>query len=507
MDHSDQTLDHNIRLEQTIGQLAQHDPKAKPWHEALVRLNSFDVDGAAALASQIITNGSDPRLVESVISAIASVAVRNQRYGPGFEAMSMRAADSGYPDHAYNAGNALSDRAASPSDYSLAERYYRQAYTETKDDGVRASSIANCAAITRDGSITGQPDWPGAVELYEKAAALGLVAGMFNAGNVCMWLVDQRQLAYAPRAAEWFKKTIAYVESGKSSVDPGGETDRTAVYESARIRLAEVYARGLVLEGDFDVCKMLLAPYLESSPHARWCYSTAFQKVMGEKKAKPSETAGGNWASVMKMMEWNVLSSTPFDYGKLRGVETKGDLLAIEAELGTSMTLIVMDCFVQTEFESFSVMIDLAYGHYEQLGHPCFIASRKGYFTTVEGNSYSVLFHIDGSEFTSVPIWPGATCAEILALVQLSEAERFVEATPDTENCIPILVNALSEGLELTGDGLPDALWIGAGENLCFPILSSKEPARLGVKVSCSEAELDEKFEAHRQARLARYIA
>jgi hypothetical protein len=170
------------------------------------------------------------------------------------------------------------------------------------------------------------------------------------------------------------------------------------------------------------------------------------------------------------------------------------------------MTLIVMDCFVQTEFESFSVMIDLAYGHYEQLGHPCFIVSRKGYFTTVEGSNYSVLFHIDGNDFTTVPIWPGATCSEILALIQLGEAERFVEATPDNENCIPILVNALSEGLELTGDGLPDALWIGAGDNLCFPILSSKEPGRLGVMVALSEAELDEAFEEHRQARLTRCI-
>ncbi|MGE8066172.1 hypothetical protein [Pseudomonas sp. NPDC089569] len=76
-------------------------------------------------------------------------------------------------------------------------------------------------------------------------------------------------------------------------------------------------------------------------------------------------------------MQWDVLSITPFDYGVVRGVSAEGDLLVLEAEPGFTMTLIVLDCFVHPQHESFSLMVDLASGHLDEVGHPCIINTQR----------------------------------------------------------------------------------------------------------------------------------
>lgn len=501
MPESNQSRDADVQLEALLGQLAQRDPSARAWHEAMTKLNAFEVDAAAALASEAIGNGLDHGLIEYVLGSINTVAVLNGIKGPGIEAMSTRAADSGHPEFAFNAGNYLIARAANPDDFRQAERYYQLAAEQSKDDATRAAAMVNSAAIVRDGSVTGQPDLPAALALYEQAAGLGLMAAMFNAGNVSLWLVDQGHVQLASGAAKWFEKAIGTVEEGITSVDQISEEVRMSIYASARLRLAEMHARELLPNASFSTCRTLLEPYLGKNPHARWVLNIALETQMCKSVVKPSSTAGGNWKSVLELMRWNVLSITPFDHGVVRGIAAKGDLLTIEAEPGSTMTLIVMDCFVHPQHESFSVMVDLAYGHLDELGHPCFITGNKGYFANVADTDYSLLFHIAGSEFTSVPVWPGATCSEVLALSGKPEAERFIDAAADVRNCIPILVNALDEGRTLAGDGLPVALWLGAGPSLRLPILSGKEPGRIGLHVTQSAQELEELINAQRQAR------
>ncbi|MGF6282126.1 TPR repeat protein [Pseudomonas frederiksbergensis] len=482
--------------------MARLDPNAKAWHEAILRLNAFDVEGAATLASAAIGNGLDARLVEYALGSINAVAVLNGIKGPGMEAMATRAADTGHPEFAFNAGNYVIARAATPDDFRRAEGYYKLAAKESKDDATRAAAMVNHAAIVRDGSVTGLPDFAAALTLYEQAANLGSMAGMFNAGNVSLWLVDQGHKQYAYRAAQWFEKAIEVVEKGSASAEQISDEVRMPLYGSARLRLAEMHARELLANASFTTCRSLVEPYLGKDPHAQWALNIAHETQMCKTAVVPATTAGGNWKSVLELMQWNVQSITPFDHGVVRGVSTKGDLLIIEARPGSTMTLIVMDCFVHPQHESFSVMVDLAYGHHDELGHPCFITGNKGYFANVGETDYSLLFHIVGDAFTSVPIWPGATCSEVLALSALPEADRFTDAAADVRNCIPILVNALGEGQALDGDGLPVALWLGAGPSLRFPILSGKEPGRIGLTVSQSEQELDELLNAQRQERI-----
>lgn len=501
MTHSDHSRQLDKQLEQLLGQLAQRDPKATPWHEALVKLIAYDVNGAAAIATKTFGNGLDHKLVDAIVSAISRVAVLNGIQGPAIEAMTIAAADAGVQDMAYNAGNYISDRAKKPADFKLAEKYYLKAYDDSSTASVRASAISNCAAIIREGEITGTQDWPAAVALYEKAAALDLLAGAFNAGNVSMWLVNTGHKDYAERAVKWFETVIDHVEQGKESVDLGGEEERLQLRRSASLALAELHARDLVPGASYQACKSLVAPYLETEPHARWCLSLATRTVMGKAKLKPSPTAGGNWKSVLEMMQWKVVSSTPFDYGDARGVSTKGDLLVVEACHGNAMTLVVMDTFVHPGIEAFSVMVDLACAHFEKLGWPCYIVGSKAFITEVNGYPYSILFRMAGDQFSTVPIWPGATCDDVLALGDMPEANRFAEEAIDADNTIPRFVNALDEGLELNGDGCPLAIWLRAGQNLRLPILSSKEPRRVGLIMTHTEAELEAHFEELRKMR------
>jgi len=502
MPESNHSRDADVRLETLLGQLAQRDPSAKAWHEAITKLNAFEVDAAAALASQAIGNGLDHGLIEYALGCINTAAILNGIKGPGIEAMATRAADSGHPEFAFNAGNYVIARAATPNDFRQAELFYQLAAEQSKDDATRAAAMVNRAAIIRDGSVTGQPDFPAALALYEQAADLGLMAAMFNAGNVSLWLVDQGQAQHAEGAAKWFEKAIGTVDEGIPCVDQITEEVRMSLYASARLRLAELHARDLLPDASFTRCRTLLEPYLGKDPHAQWALNIAHETLMCKSVVEPASTAGGNWKSVLELMQWKVLSINPFDHGEVRGVSTKGDLLVIEAGLGSTMTLIVMDCFVHPQHESFSVMVDLAYGHVDELGHPCFITGNKGYFANFVDTDFSLLFHLVGDEFTSVPVWPGATCSEVLALSLLPEADRFTDAAADVRNCIPILVNALDEGHALDGDGLPMALWLAAGPSLRFPILSGKEPERIGLNISQSEQELDELLKAQRRERI-----
>lgn len=492
-----------MQLEDLLGQLAQHNPAAKAWHEALVKLNAFEVEGAAVLANTAIGNGLDNGLVEYALSSINAVAVLNGIRGPAIEAMTIRAADSGFPELAFNAGNYLISHATTPEVFRQAEHYYRLAAEQSKDNATRAAAMVNHAAIVRDGSVSGHPDLVAALALYEQAANLGLMAAMFNAGNVSLWLVDQGHMQYADSAVKWFDKAIGTVEAGIPSSDQISDEVRMDLYASARLRLAEMHARELFPDASFTTCRTLLEPYLGKDPHAQWVLNTALEIQMCKSVVNPARTAGGNWKSVLGLMRWNVLSITPFDHGMVRGVAAKGDLLTIEAEPGSTMTLIVMDNFVHPQHESFSVMVDLAYGYFDELGHPCFITGSKGYFANVADTDYSLLFHIAGDEFTSVPVWPGATCSEVLALSVLPETNRFTDTAADVRNCIPILVNALDEGQALMGEGLPVALWLGAGPSLRLPILSGKEPGRIGLIISQSAQEIDDLLNAQRQDRLA----
>lgn len=498
MDQS-RTLD--TQLEQVLGQLAQRDAKAQPWHEALVKLNAFDVNGAATIAAKTIGNGLDKNLVESALATISRAAVRKGLQGAGIEAMTMKAADNGFHDMAFNAGNYAYDRATNPADFRLAEKYYLQAYEKSETDSVRAAAICNCAAIIREGDITGQKDWPAAVELYEKAAALDLLAGAFNAGNVSMWLANSEHKSYAVRAAKWFELVIDVVKHGKLSVDLGGEEERATLLKNSSMALAEIHARDLVPGASIVACQALLSPYIGIEPHAQWCLNLATETWMGKAIVAPSSTAGDNWKSVLEMMRWKVQSSTSFDYGDARGVPTKGAVLVIEADQSKTMTLVVMDTFVHPGTESFSVMVDLACAHFEELGHACHIVGSKAFFTDIAGNPYSVVFRMEGDQFSTVPIWPGASCLDVLALGEKPEVERFVENTIDANNTIPRYVNALDEGIELKGDGCPPSIWVGAGQNLRLSILSSREPKRIGLQIPYSEAELEAHFVETSKAR------
>ena len=492
-------------LEELTELEASVNPQAQLWHQAVKLLNAMDIDLAALKAAQACGPGLlDDHLADFVLNAISDQAVVNNISGPGIEAMWTRAAEFGRHDLAYNAANKLMDSAQTPSQYKLAARYYQRAIQNTPNVSVKASAITNYACIIRDGLITGHKDWLGAVALYEQAAQLQLLTAMYNAGNVLLWLVEGGEHHYADRAAEWFKKVIEYVATGQPTVDIGGEDLRRDMAMRANLRLASMVVFRFIKGADPEAAIGVVAPYLATNDYARWLVKKVYEYRLISSYVEPGHSAADNWAAILQLNGWLLKSSTPFDNGIIGGVEAKGHVLEFQQEEGESLTLVVIDAFTHPQFDALEVLKMLGSGLSTEMNCPIFMAGSKGFFVDVDGQNFSILHAAVADEFSLVPIWPGMSISDVLHALGEPVNRRFSDSRTDECNCIPILVNALDEGLHLDGKGIPCAIWLGSENELRFPILRAVEPQRQGLKISLSRKELQSALNQNLASRPSR---
>lgn len=504
--HNRETEAHYLKMLEELTELeAITQPHAKHWHQAVRLLNAMDIDGAALEASQACGPGLlEDHLADFVLDAISNQAVLNNICGPGIEAMWTRAAEFGRHDLAYNAGNRLMDSAQTPAQYKLAARYYQRAIQNTPNVSVRASAITNYAGIIRDGLITGHKDWLGAVALYEQAAELRLLTAMYNAGNVLLWLVEAGEHHYADRAAEWFRKVIEYVATGQPTVDIGGEALRGDMAMRANLRLASMLVFRFIKGADPEAAIDVVAPYLAINDYAKWLVKKVYEARLSSSYVQPGHSAAENWAAILQLNGWMLKSSTPFDNGIIGGVQAKGHVLDFQQEEGESLALVVIDAFTHPQFDALEVLQMLGSGLSTEMNCPIFMAGSKGFFIDVDGQNFSILHAVVADEFSLVPIWPGMTISDILQALADPESARFSDSRTDECNCIPILVNALDEGLHLDGKGIPCAIWLGSENELRFPILRAVEPQRQGLRISLSRNELQSALNQNLASRPSR---
>ena len=485
------------KLEEMARLEALVDPSIAPWQEVAKLLSDFDIEGAALKASQACGPGlGDNFLQKMILDQISNIAVMNDVKGPGIESMWASAAEFGYHIMAYNAANEIYQNAKSVDDYKLASRYYNIAFEKVKNPKILASAITNYAAIIRDGNITGKKDFLGAIELYEKAADMGLVNAMFNAGNVLLWLVEAGQSVYAERAEKWFLRVINVVESGTESLDLGGDVDRNGALIRAHLRLASMHLHDQLEHASQETFDQIIAKY-PGDDYAQWLVKSSHQKRLTHATLVPGANAGENWASVLQINGWTVNSSTPFDFEE-SGVTLE---IACDSDVDKTMIMMVFDYFNHPELDPESVAAYTALEHSRAMNCPVFYAGTKAYFVNLEDQMYSVLQVAYKGKFGVVPIWAGATACEVFDLLRVPLPSRFISGREDPNNCIPRLINALDEGITLDGTGLPNAIWIGADDVLCFPIHRADEPDRHGLTITHSIQDLEHAFEENLKNR------
>lgn len=198
----------------------------------------FDV--AAKLASEALDKSPTERtLLSATVAYVDSKAALANRFTAAVGRLLREATDRGFHEFAYNAANKLMGSARKVSDYEVAARYYQIAMAFGEEPRTQAAAHVNYCPIVRDGLITGEKDWPGAVEIYENAARMGLIKGMANAGNVCLWLTGAgREAEYGDRAARWFATAIDHFEERRPRVDMESDAELEEVITNCRLNLA-----------------------------------------------------------------------------------------------------------------------------------------------------------------------------------------------------------------------------------------------------------------------------
>ncbi|MGO0663587.1 hypothetical protein ACTO5A_23500 [Pseudomonas aeruginosa] len=454
-----------------------------PWRDALLSLQSGDVESAAELAAKAYSNGASLEDRRGVIDLISQVAIENRTHGHWYESLLLLAAEGGLSHCAYNVGNLISERATTPTDHALAQRYYKQAAINATDPATKASALVNSCVPIRDGLVTGKPDWERAVEIYEQAAELNLAVGMFNAGNVSCWLKEKGQFAYAARAEKWFTRLIDRVDAGGEFVDIGGAAEVHAAYQKAKKQLAELHAKDQVAVVDVDL--ILSAAQDETDQdRAAWLKTRGHEHRLRKTAVQAKPAAWENWLSVLSLMGWE-LAANP-EYLNLGPGTGDSRLLMFERNQGAPLVLAVVDLDEIESNGGVYRLVELVNDMKETHAGPCLAIGAKGLFVQItksEGySSYTVCVSSnDEGVISLIPIWPGATTDEVARIIG-GQSPVYGPNNTDEGNTIAILVNALGSGASVDGKSFPEAIYVNVGGYFNSPVFTVEEAISLGCQ-------------------------
>lgn len=472
----------------TMTHRSRSTPALSAWRDALLRLQDSGVEAAAEVAAKAFNNGASLEDREVVIDVISRVAIENQNHDHWYETLLLQAAEGGLSRCAYNVGNLITQRAATPADHALANRYFTQAAKHSTDPATKASALVNSCVPIRDGLVTGQPDWKRAVEIYEEAANLNLAVGMFNAANVSCWLKDKGEFAYAARALHWLNKLIAKVDAGESFIDIGGESEVLEVYSMARSLLAELHAMDQVEVVDVDF--ILAAAFDELCPgRAAWLRNRGYEHRLRKSAVTSKPAAWANWLSVLTLLGWELACDpTPLKLGPNTG---DSRLLKFKREQGPSLALAVVDLPEVESNDGVYRLSDLARDLQKENDGPCLAIGEKGLFvslSTPEGDRSYTMFVTcsDDHSLDVVPVWPGATADDVAAQMARKN-DKFNEHNTDNGNTIAILVNALGTGRSVDGINFPSAIYVNVGSVFNTPVFTVEQAIAFGSKSTRAE--------------------
>jgi len=446
-----------------------------------------DIDQAANCALAALASTLEAPIVESLVGLANDLAVTQDYHSTGVTQLLCNAADRGLLQHAYNAANRVMSDAKSPDDFKVAEHYFRLAMSFREKPELQAAAHVNFCPIVRDGLISGKPDWPAAVEIYEAAARMGLIKAMFNAGNVSDWLAAQGNREYGARAAYWFQYALDYRASGKPTLDMDTPAELEGVFQQCRVALSgcHIDARfdGADLEEGIRWAKEAVSL---GSTEARHNLGIGYTRRLAKMTTPPQRLPGANWRSVLSQMDWSFSGGVETIVRTLRGekgaqVPVELDKLTVQLADGSTIPLYVthhpcLPCFGGGD------IIQAIAENLARSGNPAgfLLLPRKAVFVQ-EGNSpFTPIYAYSQGEFGMQAL--GMVSSPDQVLQDLQDGIEFIDTRLPTWTCmIPIAVNALDEGFVVASSTTFRQPYATVGGPFRMPFVSKEKLQALGL--------------------------
>lgn len=445
-----------------------------------------DVDRAAKCVISALSGAMDPEMANAAVGLVNNLAHSENQYPPSVKTLLCKATDSGLHKYAYNAANQIMKGAKSVKAYREAERYFKLAMAFEEMPDLQAAAHVNYCEIVRDGLISGTPDWPAAVEIYETAARMGLVKAMFNAGNVSSWLADKGDRAYGARAAYWFKYALDYRDAGKPRLDMETLEELGDVFEQCMLALSACHIDAKFDEAELEEgIRWAKALADRGNFDARRNLAVGYRHRLAALSAKPQRSPGANWRSTLSQMDWKfegdvTCHPVSIPAGSGRQKRTKVDRLSVAVGSSSVTPLFVTHDPCLPLHGGIELLCDIA----EVLAshHPegFFLLARKALFMESDQAIFTPIWVCHEGKFSPQALWIGASPQ---LLLQNAAAEvDFLDGRFGNWGCmLPIAANLLDEGFVVSDDPGRRVPWVGVGGSWRMPFVDESQLLNLGI--------------------------
>jgi Sel1 repeat len=429
------------------------------------------IDGLGSIGPEIF------EIVESTIKYITTDENGRLLDSPLALQLIRSAADKGVVDLAYNVGNRLVQLAESSNSlegFSVAAGYLSKASESASKNSIRASACVNLGLLYARGRLGTGSDFVMALNLYEKAAQLGLVRGMINASSTCHRLSKCKDRVLLDRAVQYLEQAIEATKHPANTVDLGGPLELMSLQREATVDLAALNAehpRHFVdeIRGAQNVRDFIGSEAGATALHMHDTILRCMGRRLGRLSAnKPLKNSGENWRTVLSTIDWiagdmqSIIINLQAPSGKVvQEVEvSKFDVSTIGH--GNVPFLIV---------ENDLLPLDEGLENLTKLGKALaasmpkfFIWGRRPFFQQEGDLIFTYIALITSGDVKLVPLWPGAMPDEVMDCPHLSRDP--LHAAKDQTICIAI--NALNEGI---GERIEPhkVMWAGVGGDWRMP--------------------------------------
>lgn len=435
------------------------------WATALLIAEKGNLNGAAKLVTTLLDevdvkplsqhptfdemrSSLNDSILELVIGTLVNLAGITHNTSHQITEMQCKAVDSGYLDCAYNAANYLQENARGPLDFERAERYFKIAISVAKDSSSKAAAIVNYCALVRDGLVNGKPDHLAAISLYEQAADLGLVIGMFNAANVSIWLADEGHTSLYEKASHWLCKVIAHVDGNLPLLEMDTPETVKELFNQALLMLANIHIQNKITNSNSEYGIKLLSRYLPGNSNDQeikdWLNDDALKQRIMALSAPEIRSPGHHWRYILSALDWKVGDITSIDGQPF-------EIIPITLKNDKVIPLIVLGAMFKPGIytDNFINLTNtlISYNLSEYL-----LVTESALFRENEGKIYTPILYFNDNTYTLLSL----NCrTPVDDLITLRGKQVSFEKSPSFSNTcvISIAINMLNEGFNIS-DGL-----------------------------------------------------
>jgi hypothetical protein len=366
----------------------------------------------------------------------------------------------------------------------LAQEYFQLAIDSASVPAVAAAALVNSAPIKRDGLISGVPDWEGAIALYARAADLGMVVGMLNAGNVNCWIGENGKPERYKDAAAWYQRGLDFAESGSEPLDPTAGPPLKQTLAACKAGLVYLNVEGLIDGADRAAGLAVARQIAEDNSYAADVVERNVTTLLTKLRAPRSRTPAAHWKAVLQVLGWSFERSSESVALDIEGFSISAEVLFCQGE-GRTIPFVVLASACLPLQKGLNVMLHAAATLRERFGSPLIVVGRKAIFRDFDDRCFTlaIVSRGDGAP-AAVSIHLRASSPEMLVAQAEGRSGFGTSAFDGSLNCmVPIAVNVLDEGVSLSRYCNPDRMYAGVGGEWRLPYAQAENLLPLGVMV------------------------